>query len=102
MFIENQNYQEIISQNETVMLYFTAEWCGPCKQIAPKIAELSDNNPSVAFVKIIADETENAQEIFNEFSVRAVPSFVFIQNGEVVEKVTGSNFSKVQELVTNS
>ena len=102
MFIENQNYQEIISQNETVMLYFTAEWCGPCKQIAPKIAELADNNPSVAFVKIIADETENAQEIFNEFSVRAVPSFVFIQNGEVVEKVTGSNFSKVQELVTNS
>jgi thiol-disulfide isomerase/thioredoxin len=101
MFIENQNYQEIISQNETVMLYFTAEWCGPCKQIAPKIAELADNNPSVAFVKIIADETENAQEIFNEFSVRAVPSFVFIQNGEVVEKVTGSNFSKVQELVTN-
>jgi len=84
------------------MLYFTAEWCGPCKQIAPKIAELADNNPSVAFVKIIADETENAQEIFNEFSVRAVPSFVFIQNGEVVEKVTGSNFSKVQELVTNS
>lgn len=81
-----------IPSNKAVILDFYADWCGPCKMIAPKFAELEANFPSVTFLKINVDESEALAEQFN---VRAMPTFVCLQKGKVVGRLEGANLTKI-------
>ena len=65
-----------------------AVWCGPCKVIAPKIVAMSKDLPNVRFYKIDVDELP---ELAQELGVRAMPTFILIQNGEKVGEVVGAN-----------
>ncbi|HET7628264.1 MAG TPA: thioredoxin [Bacillales bacterium] len=82
----DQNFTEETSQG-LVLADFWAEWCGPCKMIAPVLeeidAELSDQ------VKIVKLDVDENQETAGNFGVMSIPTLILFKDGEVVDKVVG-------------
>ena len=84
-----------------VVIDFSATWCGPCKAIAPfyhELSEMEEFSGSVDFLKVDVDENPEAAM---KWSVTAMPTFLFIKEGEVVERVMGANAPKLQELLND-
>jgi len=70
-----------------VLVDFWAEWCGPCKMIAPILDELADEySGRVSIGKVNIDEF---QTLAAEYGVRAIPTLLLFQNGEVAEQIVG-------------
>ena len=85
-----------ISQDKKVIIDFFAEWCGPCKKIAPKYIELSEKYSDIEFCKCDVDESS---ELSEQFEVNALPSFVFLLNGKVVNKLEGVDIEGLKEMI---
>lgn len=79
-----------------VVIDFFASWCGPCKTIAPKFEELSKVYSHVTFLKVNVDESEELTAMFN---VRAMPTFVFLQNRSLVKTIEGANLREIGEML---
>ena len=84
--------EEIKSEAEisdgTVMLYFTATWCGPCKMLGPVMVSFEEKySEAVDVLKVDVDE---APELAEKYEVRGVPTLVLIKDGEVVHRSTGA------------
>ena len=65
------------------ILYFSAEWCGPCKTLAPRMERLSNQ---INYRKIDMDQN---QELSSEFGVRNIPTLILIQDGEAINRLVG-------------
>lgn len=80
------------------ILYFTADWCNPCKKVRPIVEELNRDS-AVKFQFIDVDqETDMAKNM----NVRSVPTFVVIENGSEVKRATGAQTrEQLQELMSN-
>ncbi|KAK7827687.1 thioredoxin h5 [Quercus suber] len=76
-----------------VVIDFSATWCGPCQFIEPTFKELSSKYTNVDFVKIDVDELE---AVAQEFAVEAMPTFIFVKKGKVVDKVVGARKDELQ------
>lgn len=79
-----------------VVIDFYATWCGPCKVIGPQMEEMSKVMTNVVFLKVDVDENEDAA---SEYSITAMPTFVFIRGGEKVTDMMGANTEKLKELI---
>lgn len=84
------------ASQQLVVIDFSATWCGPCKMIAPLFKELSEAMPDVVFLKVDVDENPDTAA---KYSVSAMPTFVFIKGGEVVDRLMGANPARLQELI---
>lgn len=85
--ITDSNFEEILAGGKPVVIDFWAEWCGPCRMIGPIIEELAEEYADrVVIGKCDVDEN-NAVEM--KFSVRNIPTVVFLKNGEMVERQVG-------------
>merc|ERR1711893_319399 len=82
--------------SKLVVIDFFAEWCGPCKMIAPKIEELASEKAAVVFVKVDVDENEEAALQYN---ISAMPTFILMKNKQKVDEMMGANYEKLKELV---
>ncbi|KAL3937514.1 MAG: hypothetical protein SGARI_002096 [Bacillariaceae sp.] len=76
------------TNRQLVVIDFTASWCGPCKAIAPLYQELSEEfgSDGVVFLKVDVDENPDTAA---KYSVSAMPTFVFISGGSVVDRLMG-------------
>ncbi|CAN6288582.1 unnamed protein product, partial [Urochloa humidicola] len=79
--------EEANSAKKLVVIDFTASWCGPCRIIAPIFADLAKKNPNVVFLKVDVDELKAIAE---QFSVEAMPTFLFMKEGDVKDRVVGA------------
>ncbi|XP_066362183.1 thioredoxin H-type-like [Miscanthus floridulus] len=79
--------EEANSAKKLVVIDFTATWCPPCRVIAPVFAELAKKHPSVVFLKVDVDEMKTIAEQFN---VEAMPTFLFMKEGDVKDRVVGA------------
>ncbi|XP_051174579.1 thioredoxin-2-like [Leptopilina boulardi] len=82
--------------DKLVVIDFYATWCGPCKVIAPKIDEYSEEFPDVIFVKVDVDECD---DIAVKYNVNSMPTFLFIKNNTMLETVVGANAGKIKTTI---
>lgn len=85
----DQNFEsEVLQADKPVVVDFWAEWCGPCKVIAPVIDELSEEYlDKVKFGKVNVDFN---QQTAMKYGIRSIPSLLFFNNGSVVNQIIGS------------
>ena len=89
--------QSAALQDKLTVVDFTATWCGPCKMIAPIFKELSDELGGRAqFIKVDVDDNPEAAQ---KYGVSAMPTFLFIKGGEVVDRLMGANSERLKELI---
>ncbi len=69
------------------VLYFTADWCGPCKRVRPIVEEINRESQDIKFQIIDVDiETELAKQ----FQVASIPTFILLENGNQTDRITGA------------
>jgi len=82
-----------------VVIDYSTSWCGPCKIIAPKFDELSEQYKNVAFLKVMGDSSPEADKLMRSQGVRALPSFHFWKNKKQVDSVSGAKTQALQDAI---
>lgn len=93
--IESQDqFKKVLGDaaSKLVVVDFTAQWCGPCKMIAPALAQAAKDNPDIIVLKVDVDEQD---EITQEYGIAAMPTFLFFKNGKQVKEFSGANKEKL-------
>lgn len=87
--VTEANFKDEILQSEVpVFVDFWAEWCGPCKMVAPTVEEIAESyQGKVKVCKINVDEAPN---IAGEYEVMSIPTLAIFKQGELVEKTVGA------------
>ncbi|CAF1400651.1 unnamed protein product [Adineta steineri] len=92
----NNLITDIQNQNILIVCDFYAIWCPPCLQCAPTIEKwaLNDYKTSVIFIKIDVDQNS---ELSNQYSVRALPTFILFKQGKEIFRLTGADLLKLKK-----
>ena len=86
--VTDNNAKEILASELPLVLDFWATWCGPCRQIAPSLAELAEEYDGRVIVGKC--NIEEAVDLTDEYGIMSVPTVLFIKNGQIVDKFVGS------------
>ena len=98
-----ENFEKLITENDTVLVDFWADWCAPCKMFAPVFEAASEKYPDMVFAKV---DTEAQQELAAAFQIRSIPTLmvfrekvlIFSQPGALPAPVLDELITKVREL----
>ena len=93
-----EEFNGFIEQETLTIVDFYADWCGPCRAIAPFYTDLSVKYPDVNFIKVNVDDSDLAP-IINGAYISSIPDFIFYKNGVKVGGMKGANGKKLEELV---
>lgn len=87
--ITDQNFEsEVLNSKTPVVIDFWAEWCGPCKTIAPVVDELA--NEYLTKVKFGKVNVDSNQQTAMKYGIRSIPSLLIFNDGSVVNQIIGS------------
>jgi len=86
--ITDSNFTEVVNSDKPVLVDFWAEWCGPCKMIAPVVDELASDYDGKAVVGKV--DVDSNPEVAGKFGIRSIPTLLVFKNGEVVDKQVGA------------
>ncbi len=87
--INSSNFkEEILDFNGISVVDFYADWCGPCKMLAPILDELSDNYDS-KIVKFGKLDVESNQDLSNQYQIQGIPNVIIFNKGKMYKQVVG-------------
>ncbi len=87
--VTDSNFEEVVMKSDkTVMLDFWAEWCGPCRMIAPYVEQMAEEFKDKAVIGKV--DVDSNPGVASRFGIRNIPTIIFIKNGEVIDKQVGA------------
>ena len=86
--ITDANYEEIAATDKLILIDFWAQWCGPCRMLSPTIDDLANEYEGKAVIGKV--DVDDNPDIAEKFSIRNIPTILFVKNGEVVDKTVGA------------
>ena len=87
--VTDSNFDEVVLKSEKpVLVDFWAEWCGPCRMIAPIIEEISNEYSERALV--VKCDVDNSPGVAAKFGIRNIPTILFFKDGKVADKQVGA------------
>ena len=86
--ITNENYEALLADSKPLVIDFWAEWCGPCRMVAPIVEELAEEYADK--VNIGKCDVEEGDDVAASFMIRNVPTIVFLKDGKQVDKHVGA------------
>ena len=91
--IDEANFDnEVMKSQQAVLVDFWAEWCGPCKMIAPLLDEIA--REKAGSVKIGKVNVDHNQSLSARYNIRAIPTLLFFKGGQVRDQITGMTSKK--------
>lgn len=94
--LTQDNLQQIVSENNTVIVQYSASWCGNCRIMKPKFKKLATENEAIVFVLADAEKFPDSRKLAN---VDNLPTFATFKNGTFKNQVQTNKFEILQELV---
>ncbi|AGM26439.1 thioredoxin [Spiroplasma syrphidicola EA-1] len=83
---DKENFDSMIAKDNMTLVDFYADWCGPCKMIAPIVHELAEEMTNVTFAKVDVDQLGN---IAQEYGVMSIPTLIVFKAGKEIKRHTG-------------
>ncbi len=84
--VTKESFEKIKNSSAPALIDFYADWCGPCKMIAPILEEISKEQPELVIAKINVDELT---DIAIEYGIQSIPTLLVMKNAEVTNKAVG-------------
>ncbi|MBP0905078.1 thioredoxin family protein [Mariniflexile gromovii] len=94
--LEQDNLTELVSSNDTVVVQYSASWCGNCRIMKPKFKKLATENETITFVMADAEKFPESRKLA---TVDNLPTFATFKNGAFVKQVQTNKFEVLKELV---
>ncbi len=86
--LNDQELKELIDGKDKTLIYFSAEWCGPCKVLKPIMEKIeTEYTPEIKFAKADVNQAEETTKLF---SIRNIPTCVLIRDGKEVARFSGA------------
>ena len=88
LYVQQDNWCEVESSSKPVLVDFWAEWCPPCRMLAPTFEKLAANyGDRIIFAKVNVDELP---EVAGQYGIRSIPTLLLLRDGEVLEELVGA------------
>ena len=85
--LTKDNFEEVVTNNDFVIVDFWAPWCGPCRSFAPTYEKVSGDHPEIVFAKV---NTEEEHEIAGHFRIRSIPTLMIFRDKIIIFSEAGA------------
>lgn len=85
--ITQENFEQVVTDNDFIILDYWAPWCGPCRSFAPVFEKVAEDYPDILFAKI---NTEEQQEIAAHFQIRSIPTLMIMREQVILFNQPGA------------